>query len=45
MKVVERASFAAQPDTDGPLISVLAASVMMLVLTGLMWLAFSGLFH
>ena len=45
MKVVERASFAAQPGTDDPLISVLAAAVMMMVMATLMWLAFSGLFH
>ena len=45
MKVVEPAPYAAQSGADGPLISVLAASVMMIFLAALMWLAFSGLFH
>lgn len=45
MKVVKPASYMPQTATDDPLISVLAASVMMLVLAALMWFAFTGLFH
>ncbi len=45
MKVVEPASLPTQAGNDGALISVIAASVMMMILAALMWLAFSGLFH
>lgn len=45
MKVVEPASLPTPAGTDGPLISVIAASVTMTILAALMWLAFSGLFH